>query len=630
MRLFVEIERTAAGYAGAAHGLAPRPCPLADLKLGPDARLEIRDKERSLDELWQVLVDFDRDELTASFNERGQLQLGTYLFDQVFRAKTILERDRQTLLAGEDVEVRIVTSDEHILRLPWNLLCADGIFLSPQGWSVTLAGSKESASVELPTLPRLLIAVPSPSGGFRPTGAEQHLQELMRLLKQGPPDYWDNYVSTVTTWADFKDQVARFKPHLVYFYGHGVGDRDSSKLVFEGRRPRARPVSMIELGQCLGALDRPPRLVYLNSCSGDAGGLLGAGNQLRRWVPAVIANRTAAWAGASRVLALEFFEGLLLDGAEPHAAIARTHERLYDLDNIEVKDPRWMTPVLHASYEEWRHKPLRREREPAAEPYAEERLDRTRQMGEITQPARSMLQRRRPACQAFVWHGAEGQGVELFHDYLVSELKQWREVDHLRQLRLAWPDELFSLRLSFEAMLNEVFHVENLDDIPTSLRTELASPLHDQTSVYYLRLPPVSVPRSPSSSPVNLKAVAAFLRFLEARVSRHVQPPCFAVIGVALRIEDPASLGTRLEQLEQTSQDRFRVKLLRDELVSVKEHEIKDYLQRRYPGILPDNQPRVAAEIHRRTGGRYETTLEELGRAEDIVFELEDWATTGT
>ena len=43
---------------------------------------------------------------------------------------------------------------------------------------------------------------------------------------------------------------------------------------------------------------------------------------------------------------------------------------------------------------------------------------------------------------------------------------------------------------------------------------------------------------------------------------------------------------------------------------------------------LPREQPKVAKEIHRRTGGAYEATLEECESADDIAFDA-DWATKG-
>ncbi len=631
MRLFVKIEKTEGSYSGAVHGLASRSCPLVDLKLGPDARLQIKGKERSLEELWLLLVDSDRSELAKSFDYRGQQQLGTHLFNQIFRSNAISQRDRQTLLDSEAVEVRIVTPEEHILRLPWNLLCdEDGLFLAMQGWSMTLARTRKSTSVDLPTQPRLLIVAPNPRG-LPPTRAEQHLNRIRQLLEVGGSrDYWRKCCATVRTWSDFKSQLEKLDPHLVYYYGHGTGDHDSSELIFEDERAKGvEKVSMVRLGQCLRDQEAPPRLVYLNSCSGDAGGLLGAGNQLRKFVPAVIANRTAAWAKASQSLALEFLEGLLLDGMEPHTAIARTHERLYDLPELEKEDLQWMTPVLHASYDHWHCKALRREPNPATEPYGKRRFDRTDQIGEITQLVGAMLETRQPTSYAFVWHGGEGQGVDLFHDHLVMELSKLPEVEHLHAFKPDWPAELCDLWQSFEDMLKELFWATELSDVPNNLRTEkYASPRRGQTSVFYLRLPPVVVPSSPASLPMNLKTVGSFLRFWESHVSRYFEPPCFAILGIALRIDRAQPLEQELTRLEMTTQDRFRVKRLKDELANVTVAEIENGLQIRHSDvILPVRRPKVAREIYSRTQGHYRRTLDDLDRAVEIDWQLDAGAT---
>ncbi|HEX8089867.1 MAG TPA: hypothetical protein VF762_13490, partial [Blastocatellia bacterium] len=179
MRYYVEIESAVEGYAGRYHqGRPAAEQPFVSIALGRDDRLSINGSSHSLGDLTEKLIGYQPDTLQNIFNEHGQLELGQYLFSQVFgraKAASMLQ------LQHERVEVRIITSDEHIARLPWVLLADRGIFLSNIGWSVSLSSNVSCNDCEVPPSPRILVVMPEPVG-YPETGAAAHLEDLEDIL----------------------------------------------------------------------------------------------------------------------------------------------------------------------------------------------------------------------------------------------------------------------------------------------------------------------------------------------------------------------------------------------------------------------------------------------------------------
>ena len=320
MDLNVEIHARQGRYSGLLRRSdQPYTQTLDELCLGPDDTVTIKGRELSLGRLVRALVGYRPSDLELAFDERGQLALGTWLYRCVFGEQRF---------DADQIRLRIDTDDEHIARLPWPLLCRDGVFCCANGWSVTLGAGSPRNEVRLPPEPRLLLVMPEPAG-VAPTQAEPHLEELETCLSAGLPTLRRGHqLQVARTWDEFVQQCREFRPELVYYYGHGIArGLDSTRLVFadaDGRR-LDRPVG--DFAQVLCNLDPAPLLVYVNCCHGDAGGLLGAGRQLLRCIPAVITNRTLAHIDAARGQALALWEALLLQGESPHRALATLYAR---------------------------------------------------------------------------------------------------------------------------------------------------------------------------------------------------------------------------------------------------------------------------------------------------------------
>ncbi|MCP4687125.1 MAG: hypothetical protein GY859_03685, partial [Desulfobacterales bacterium] len=332
-----------------------------------------------------------------------------------------------------------ITDDEHIARLPWVLLADKGVLLSTEGWTVSLSWTAEPVDKELPPAPRILIVAPQPVGEEK-TKAEAHLEELERMLSQKEPLLSrGNRLLAVYTWEEFKERIAGFKPDVVYYYGHGEGDANNARLLFasgENHRHLKKPAADFALA--LKELDDPPILVYVNCCSGDAAGFLGAGRQFGRFAPAVVTNRTVAMIPAAQKQAMAFWEDVLLKGVAPHAAVSNVYRGLTDL-GLSTADIRWMTPVLHAGYGIWRANPPRPPERLLHDPDWDLKLDRVAQFYTVAGMTSQMIQEGKPRSLAFVWYGKEGQGILRFHKRLSTELRKHLFNTSIMVVRPEWP-----------------------------------------------------------------------------------------------------------------------------------------------------------------------------------------------
>jgi hypothetical protein len=268
MRYFVELYPTHARYNGLlyADNAAARH-PLGTVRLSPTDAIVLRGQTYSFATLLQTLITSEPKQLAALFDLRSQLELGQQLYAQTLGQ--LPENERQRLHAAGAVELRIVTNDEELARLPWHLLAQDGHFLSAMDWSVALAQGRETVDCELPPSPRLLVVAPRPYNSPA-TLTEQHLEALEEMLSTHDPLLtWGRHLRLVERWEEFVQQLAEFEPQLVYYYGHGKGDAAQSELIFtSGVERQLHKVAVADFALHLRRSASPPALVYVNCCQG--------------------------------------------------------------------------------------------------------------------------------------------------------------------------------------------------------------------------------------------------------------------------------------------------------------------------------------------------------------------------
>ncbi|MFQ5632585.1 MAG: hypothetical protein ACE5I1_27775, partial [bacterium] len=537
----------------------------------------------------------------------GQLEIGQFLYNQIFKE---MQPSELKSPHGEQVDVRIITEDEHIARLPWVLLAHKGVFLSATGWSIAIARTINIKDCRLPDKPKMLVIAPEPAG-MEKTKASAHLETLEYRLSLFDPHFtWDGHLKKVATWEDFREQLKVFTPDIIYYYGHGIGDEYASRLIFvsgEQSRPVEKPVADFAL--CLRAMEMPPKLVYLNCCSGDAGGFLGAGWQLGEIVPAVITNRTVAYIDAAQAQGLAIWQAILLDGKPPHLAIADIRSKLVELD-MSLGDARWMTPVLHCHYAEWKSKPPERVDPLEQDPHWHLKLNRVMQFGTVTYQTRQMLREQRPRSLAYVWYGQEGQGIDLFHKRLKVELQEdLANHAHFREIRPAWPMDLQDPDRSFEDMLTEAFDVQSFRDIPRCIRSYTRGASGRQTLVY-IRHQPVF-----SSELINPWRLKQYLLWWDRKFVPFLKDQFYGLLTVSFVVKNPAKFRKamlekqRLDDLELTRHTIFK---LLDEMERIGMNDLADFLKSHNIRLPRERKDRILQDILERTNGHYELTISAL------------------
>ena len=591
---------------------------LPDLKLGEEVKIPIKGKVYMLGDLVQALIEHDSTDLEFPFDERGQLEIGQYLYAQL--VENLVQDERERLRDANEVEVRIITQDEHIARLPWVLLAHNGIFLSPTGWAVAISSKTEAVDCELPPSPRTLVVAPQPVGVER-TRAESHLEELENelsardhLLSEGC------HLRIVYTWEDFTQAVQEFEPQVVYYYGHGMGNVHKTKLVFAaGKNQKRQDVPIADFALHLRNMEVSPRLVYVNCCLGDAGGFLGAGRQLEDFVPAVITNRTVASIDAAQSQAMALWESILLKGVAPHKAVASLYSRMGDLD-LSTADLRWMTPVLHCHYANWRANPPTPPGRTVHDPYWHLKIDRVTQFSTVATQTRQMLREWKPRSLAFVWYGRQGEGIEIFHQRLNVELREDLSNTFVYEVRPDWPAELHNVDRSFRDMLTEAFEVNELADIPARIRSRTHGAFGKQTLVY-VRHQPVTSPKL-----INPKTLKAYLQWWDTAFVPLLEPHQFALLGVSFEVKNPPRFQTLLldrERLEDLDLQEMVFRLL-DEMEVVARRDLLDFLRTHKIRLPIDRRVGMMERILEKTGGHYESTVEALKNVVEEAWNLTD------
>ncbi|MDM8516713.1 CHAT domain-containing protein [Desulfobacterales bacterium HSG16] len=615
----IEIKKQDKKYQAAIH-YNQNHIQIENLKLHPDDTLKIKGNEYPIKNLIKAMIKYDPKSLKIAYDERGQMEFGQYLFSQIFQNadKAFLQS-----LRNENFQLRIITKDEHITRLPWVLLADEsGIFLSATGCAVTLSTRIENfVDYELPNNPKMLVAIPQPTD-LNETGAERHIEKLEDMLSEADHRYYrDRNIKVVSTWEDFQEQVGCFKPDVVYYYGHGIGDADVSRLAFTAGNSRKRKnVSFTDMADLFRNVpDHLPCIVYLNCCSGDAGGLFGAGMQLGNLIPAVITNRTIAKIDAAQEQGLSFWRSTLLDGLSPHEAL---REMQYDIGRLDLSfgDTRWMTPVLHCHYDNWTAHPPKRINRLKHDPYWHLKLDRVNQFGNVFYLTNQMLRERKPRILAYTWYGTGGQGVDLFHHRMKVELDEKLTNTYLYEVRPDWPMELENPYRSFSDMMTEAFDEPSLDHIGPNIR-KFSRGASGKHTLVYIRHQPLR-----STKVMTLNNLKKYLEWLDLNFSQILPKQAFVLVGISYVVSSPKKFYNVLKKKKRIDDLHLEETVfhLLDELDKLAKKDLLDFLKAHNIRIPQRFQDKVIDDLLEETKGEYEMTLEALKELVDKAWDFSD------
>jgi hypothetical protein len=611
--VFIEIKKENNKYSGKIYqGNRDKYFKLSDINLDNQVRA-IPDHDWTLENLVQAIIGFNSADLKA-FDERVQLDLGQYLYDQTLGQ--LPEEIQYEFLRPRVSQVRIVSKDEWILRLPWNLLANQGMFLSMTGWSVSVSGKLETCECLLPPSPRFLIIAPEPAGVAK-TGAKDHIEELEDMLSSHDQLLsFGNKLKVAYTWEEFDEIVKDFQPELIYYYGHGVGDSRKSRLLFatgKNLEPVDKPIG--DFANCLRKLHKPPILAYINCCLGDAGGFLGAGVQLGDFIPAVITNRTVAYVSAAQAQAMSLWKNILLRAVSPHKAVASLYAEM-NVHEMSTADIRWITPVLHAHYSKWEAKAPTPPDRLTHDPHWYLKIDRESQYDAVIAQTSRMLREQKPRSLVFCWYGQEGQGIEIFHRRLRVELREAMENTFVYQVRPEWPQHFVNYHSSFTDMLCQTFEVNTLEDIPVRVRAESHGTSSKQNLIY-VRHEPVKGDKNR----INTERLKEYVRWWDSTFVTKLEKKQFALLSVSFIVNDPAAFAKDVQDKQIEEMDtKCSVFRLLNEMGNVAKIDLLRFVQTHNIDLPEDRKDKALNNILKKTNGQYEQTVEELKK-----LRLEAW-----
>jgi len=483
------------------------------------------------------------------------------------------------------------------------------------GWSIALSPDEVFENFELPPSPHLLIVAPEPDDENL-TGATEHIHALEKMLTDADSTLKPVIVST---WQAFVKEVKRQPPDVLYYYGHGISDTHSTKLVFANEDNQYLDVPVVDLIPLL--INKPPRLAYFNCCFGDTGGLLGVGKQLSRFIPALLTNRTAAIIPTAQAQALSFWQATLLDGIAPHQALAAQREQLAEWQ-LSVADIRWITPVLHRHYEQWSANPPQRFKGWQRDPHWRLRLDRINQFGRVFLDTEEMLRNGKPKVLAYLWYGLPNQGVEIFHQRLTIDLQEKLANTRLIERRPEWSAMFLEDNLddNFEKMLAQAFEISNLDSVSAKIR-ELNRGSPASKTLIYVRHEPI-IFNFTDETKFNPNYLTAYLEWWNHRFIAQLPPSCHALLGLSYQVEQPARFSTGLSKRGLDDVELSdTVFCLLDELEKISKKDLSEFIKK-HNILLPANiKNDVIADILDNTQGDYLKVLDELQNIERKVLQ---------
>lgn len=602
-RYIITLTRQQNGFQAIIKQTGKLPRVLNGVRLDETDCITIKNQSISLGDIVSALQNYDEDWLQDWFDECGQWELGCYLYQQLF----------STEQAVQNAEICIISHDEHINHLPWVLLANEGIFLTiALGWSVFLSVADELHDCTLPALPRLLIVAPEPENE-EPTKAADHLSSLKQMLTNVDTGLTPEIVYT---WDDFIRAINENPPDVLYYYGHGISDTYTTRLVFADNNNQRLDKPVTDLISLLK--NQPPKLAYFNCCFGDAGGMLGVGKQLSPFIPAVLTNRTIAIIDTAQEQALCFWESTLLDGYSPHRALGKQYQQLGEL-KLSTGDIRWLTPVLHRSYDQWLACSQEQLKRQYRDPHWRLRLDRRKQISFVNDQTENMLRFNKPKALGFLWYGRSDQGVEIFHQRLFIELQEKLSNTYVYQIRPEWSAAIDedTMPICFNDMLCQAFkHTGCFDYLgETILRITRAHSFSN--TLIYVRHAPVAFDFTDETK-FNPDFLQDYLEWWDAHFIRKLPENCHALLGLSYEVEDPERFTKGLVErdLDDVELSSDMVFDLLDELEKITKKDLRNFIKAHNIPLLDAVKNDTYDSILESSKGNYDRVLDELQKIE--------------
>lgn len=572
--------------------------------LGEKDTVSIHTDIPDLGSLVNGIITYDEHTIRDILEERGQLEVGKYLWDQTFGK--IMKNYPDVNNDKIEVDISIVTDDEFIIKLPWTLLYYDHKFISQCNCHIFYSCSREYTGPVFKLTPGILIIAPETHYRGQPVYASGHIQTLKSIFGK------DN-VSVITTL----EECTAIKPgeySTVYFYGHGVYDGRKTRLLFEHKSNGFEDVTIPDLVRCIKPCE--PKILYINCCYGDAGGALGIGMQFRQFVPAVITNRTKAPVDVSKKYAEAILKEILLNDTPPHKAVQKMYSEFCN-NTLTAKDIRWINPVLHRNYSMWLAK-RRKKSVLIHDPHWSKKFDRVAQFGTIRYLTEEMMQYERTKLSVFLWYGIKGQGTGLFHGRISVELMEKFKKYTFKEVKPVWPSvfeknidpenpaALIMYKRVFTEMIADAFSVAVLEHVPLKIREWSRGKTGEKVLVVIHH----ETIRDRRILPGHIKM---YISWLDTTLVKLLDENHFLLAAVSFEVKRPSRFREHMLDtvVARVNLDRGIVRLL-DEMEAVNKNDISDFFHIHNITLPPDLKNRIIDEVLKKTKGSFEQTINEL------------------
>lgn len=311
-----------------------------------------------LDAINAALEQGDANELVSYFTQSRLVDVGHIFFYTLFgnseRWEPVLRKlfdeygDPRPNPPRKSVRVRISTTVNELIDMPWRLAAWKGKFLANDGWTFEVAADvRTGRDVELDTPCPILVIAPT-FAGMKDIGTNEHVAGLRQALPA--PYLTSSYFRVAATVDEARTAFSGMRPRLVYYYGHADIRGGQLCLLFGDATGQEHAISALDFKRLMG--EQYPHLAYINACKSGASGWHSVGYQLAPEVPVVIANATTAWSVHASRSALSWLTRCLVSGHDPVLVAHEVDE------HVSVRGFEWGMRTIHAHYGSWRAQPL--------------------------------------------------------------------------------------------------------------------------------------------------------------------------------------------------------------------------------------------------------------------------------
>jgi hypothetical protein len=313
---------------------------------------------RGLDAITEILDAGEAHELVQRFTQSDLVELGHVLFytllgsserwEPVIRQLFDEHGDVRPNPPRRSVRVRIWTSVDTLVDLPWRLTAWKGKFLVDSGWTFEVVSTAEHGPDIGFEAPCPLLVIAPTFAGMDDIGTERHLDGLRQALP--PPYVTTPNFRVVRSRDEVRDAFRGMHPRVVYYYGHAeIRGGQVCLLLGDGGGP-ADAINAFDLKQLMSG--HFPQLAYINACKSGASGWHSVGYQLAPDVPVIVANPTTSWSLHAGRAAISWLVSCLEHGHDPVIAAHAIDEQ------ASTRGFEWGMRTVHANYDVWRAQAL--------------------------------------------------------------------------------------------------------------------------------------------------------------------------------------------------------------------------------------------------------------------------------